>query len=117
MSYISRCHPLCGWLRLQKQDYARTMAQLLRARDEYQLTNPAHSGPAPAYCDWVFDTELPQLASNPFYAAQIIQRVGDLEVSSGQLSNSIELAVGNKLAQLQEVDSEADKLRAAAGID
>lgn len=93
------------------------MSQLLKERDNYLLTNPQHSGPAPAYCAWVWDTELPQLANNPFYAAQIIQRVGDLEVSSGQLSDSIEHAVGNKLAQLQEVDSEADKLRAAAGID
>ena len=113
MSYISRCHPLCGWLRLQKQDYARTMAQLLRARDEYQLTNPAHSGPAPAYCDWVWDTELPSLAANPFYGEQFAKRVGDLEVSSGQLSNAIDTAIANKSAKSQEVE----RLRAAAGLE
>ena len=117
MSYIARCHPLCGWLRLQPQDYARTMEQLLKQRDDYLLIKPDHSGPAPGYMQWVWDVELPQLANNPYYAAQIIERVGDLELSSSQLSDAIEAAVGNKLAELQSVDSEADKLRAAGGLD
>jgi hypothetical protein len=55
MSYIARCHPLCGWLRLQPQDYARTMQELLKQRDDYLLIKPDHSGPAPGYMQWVWD--------------------------------------------------------------
>ena len=117
MSYISKSHPLCGWLRLQPQDYARTMEQLLKQRDDYLLIKPDHSGPAPGYCAWVWDVELPQLARRPYYAAQIEQQIQELL----QQAASVEAEISPQAAALQQrldyLATQVDILEAAIGHD
>lgn len=75
---LCRSHPLVGWLKLQGRDYQRTLDKLIECRDRDD--NPEHSGPAPAFIDWVWTEQLPRLASDPFYRSQIndeIDRKGD----------------------------------------
>ena len=117
MSYIARCHPLCGWLRLQPGDYNRTMQELLKQRDDYLLTNPAHSGPAPGYCAWVWNVELPSLALRPYYAAQIEQQVQELLVESATVESQITPAAAALQRRLDLLNEQVDALEAAIGHD
>ena len=117
MSYIARCHPLCGWLRLQPQDYARTMQELLKQRDDYLLIKPDHSGPAPGYCAWVWDVELPQLANNPYYAAQIEQQVQELLAESATVEAEISPQAAALQQRLDRLNEQIDVLEAAIGHD
>ena len=117
MSYIARCHPLCGWLRLQPGDYNRTMQELLKQRDDYLLIKPDHSGPAPGYCAWVWDVELPQLANNPYYAAQIEQQAQELLVESATVEAEISPAAAALQRRLDELALQVDALESAIGHD
>ena len=54
-------HPLLTWLRLEPRDYSRSLDQLLVQRDRYLQIEPGHSGPAPGFIEWVWQTEVPQL--------------------------------------------------------
>ena len=117
MSYIARCHPLCGWLRLQPGDYNRTMQELLKQRDDYLLIKPDHSGPAPGYMQWVWDAELPQLANNPYYAAQIEQQVQELLVESATVESQIAPEAAALQRRLDLLNEQVDALEAAIGHD
>ena len=117
MSYIARCHPLCGWLRLQPGDYNRTMQELLRQRDDYLLIKPDHSGPAPGYCSWVWDFELPQLARNPYYSRQIEQQVQELLLESATVEAEISPQAAALQRRLDELALQVDVLEAAIGHD
>ena len=117
MSYIARCHPLCGWLRLQPGDYNRTMQELLKQRDDYLLTNPAHSGPAPGYIQWVWAVELPQLANNPYYSRQIEQQVQELLVESATVEAEISPQAAALQQRLDRLNEQIDVLEAAIGHD
>ena len=117
MSYIARCHPLCGWLRLQPQDYARTMQELLKQRDDYLLIKPDHSGPAPGYMQWVWNFELPQLAKNPYYSRQIEQQVQELLVESATVEAEISPQAAALQRRLDELALQVDVLEAAIGHD
>ena len=117
MSYIARCHPLCGWLRLQPGDYNRTMQELLKQRDDYLLIKPDHSGPAPGYIQWVWDVELPQLALRPYYAAQIESQVQELLVESATVEAEISPAAAALQRRLDELALQVDVLEAAIGHD
>ena len=117
MSYIARCHPLCGWLRLQPGDYNRTMQELLKQRDDYLLIKPDHSGPAPGYIQWVWDLELPQLALRPYYAAQIEQQVQELLVESATVEAEISPAAAALQQRLDRLNEQIDVLEAAIGHD
>ena len=117
MSYIARCHPLCGWLRLQPGDYNRTMQELLKQRDDYLLIKPDHSGPAPGYMQWVWDLELPQLALRPYYAAQIEQQVQELLVESATVEAEISPQAAALQQRLDRLNEQIDALEAAIGHD
>ena len=117
MSYIARCHPLCGWLRLQPGDYNRTMQELLKQRDDYLLIKPDHSGPAPGYCAWVWDVELPQLALRPYYAAQIEQQVQELLLESATVESQIAPEAAALQQRLDRLNEQVDVLEAAIGHD
>jgi len=117
MSYIARCHPLCGWLRLQPGDYNRTMQELLKQRDDYLLIKPDHSGPAPGYCAWVWSVELPQLARRPYYAAQIESQVQELLVESATVEAEISPQAAALQRRLDELALQVDVLEAAIGHD
>ena len=117
MSYIARCHPLCGWLRLQPGDYNRTMQELLKQRDDYLLIKPDHSGPSPGYMQWVWDLELPQLALRPYYAAQIEQQVQELLVESATVEAEISPQAAALQQRLDRLNEQIDALEAAIGHD
>ena len=117
MSYISKSHPLCGWLRLQPGDYNRTMQELLKQRDDYLLIKPDHSGPAPGYCAWVWSVELPQLARRPYYAAQIESQVQELLVESATVEAEISPQAAALQRRLDELALQVDVLEAAIGHD
>lgn len=117
MSYIARCHPLCGWLRLQPQDYARTMEQLLKQRDDYLLIKPDHSGPAPGYCAWVWDVELPQLAVRSYYSRQIESQVQELLAESATVESQIAPEAAALQQRLDRLNEQIDVLEAAIGHD
>ena len=117
MSYIARCHPLCGWLRLQPGDYNRTMQELLKQRDDYLLIKPDHSGPAPGYMQWVWNFELPQLAKNPYYSRQIEQQVQELLVESATVEAEISPQAAALQQRLDRLNEQIDVLEAAIGHD
>lgn len=70
---LCRSHPLLGWLKLQGRDYQQTLDQLIKFRDLED--NPERSGPAPAFIDWVWDEQLPRLATDAFYRRQIADEI------------------------------------------
>ena len=117
MSYIARCHPLCGWLRLQPGDYNRTMQELLKQRDDYLLIKPDHSGPAPGYCSWVWDSELPQLALRPYYSRQIEQQVQELLLESATVEAEISPQAAALQRRLDRLNEQIDALETVIGHD
>ena len=93
------------------------MQELLRQRDDYLLIKPDHSGPAPGYIEWVWDVELPQLANNPYYAAQIEQQVQELLVESATVESQIAPEAAALQRRLDLLNEQVDALEAAIGHD
>ena len=80
-------HPQVGWLFLEPRDYSRSMDRLLLERDRLDDIN--HSGPAPAYLEWVWGEELPAMAQQPRYRAQFLERIAELERQAANLDQQI----------------------------
>lgn len=80
-------HPQVGWLFLEPRDYSRSMDRLLLERDLLDDIN--HSGPAPAYLEWVWDEELPAIAQQPRYRTQFLERIAELEWQAANLDQQI----------------------------
>jgi hypothetical protein len=53
------------------------MDRLLLERDRLDDIN--HSGPAPAYLEWVWGEELAAMAQQPRYRAQFLARIAELD--------------------------------------
>jgi len=103
-----KCHPQLGWLRLAPPDYSRSLDRLLQERDK--LADPTHSGPAPAYLQWVLEEELPALARRPYYQRQIEAHVDDLVTEQAQLAQQIEKQAPALLERLQVLQAEVRRL-------
>jgi hypothetical protein len=80
-------HPQVGWLFLEPRDYSRSMDRLLIERDRLDDIN--HSGPAPAYLEWVWGEELPAMAQQPRYRAQFLARIAELEQQAANLEQQV----------------------------
>jgi hypothetical protein len=93
------------------------MEELLKQRDDYLLIKPDHSGPAPGYCAWVWDVELPQLALRPYYAAQIEQQIQELLQQASAVEAEITPAGAALQRRLDELALQVDVLEAAIGHD
>jgi hypothetical protein len=106
---VAKCHPQLGWLRLEAHDYSRSLDRLLAERD--QLADPSHSGPAPGYLDWVWRVELPTLAANPRYRAQIESHIGHLQTLSEDLGEMIEVKSGLLQREKAAADEQASQLQ------
>ena len=106
---VSRSHHQLGWLRLEAADYSRSLDRLLAERDA--LADPSHSGPAPAYLDWVLREELPALAANPRYRAQIEAQVTSLQTLSQDLAEMIEVKSGSLQREKAEADEQVSQLQ------
>jgi hypothetical protein len=106
---VAKCHPQLGWLRLEAAEYSRSLDRLLAERDA--LADPSHSGAAPAYLDWVWRTELPALAANTRYRAQIEAQVTSLQTLSQDLAEMIEVKSGSLQREKAEADEQVSQLQ------
>jgi hypothetical protein len=106
---VSKSHPQLGWLRLEAADYSRSLDRLLAERDA--LADPTHSGPAPGYVDWMWREELPALAANARYRAQIKSHITYLQTLSQDLTEMIEVKVGSLLREKAEADEQVEQLQ------
>jgi hypothetical protein len=107
---LSRPHPIHGWLWLRPGDWRRTLERSLAERDA--LADPHHSGPAPAFCEWVADEQMPSLARQEHYRLQMQDRLHERSGCLHQLCD----AIGRGRLDLQpdavEVDREVKALEA-----
>lgn len=87
MMRTAKHHPQVGWLFLEPRDYSRSMDRLLLERD--RLDDPRHSGPAPAYLAWVWGEELPAMAQQPRYRAQLLARIAELQMLLANIEQQI----------------------------
>lgn len=106
---VAKCHPQLGWLRLEASDYSRSLDRLLAERDA--LGDASHSGPAPRYIDWMWREELPALAANPRYRAQIEAQVQHLQILSQDLEEMVQVKVGSLLSEKAQADEEVYQLQ------
>lgn len=107
---FAKAHPVQGWLRLQARDYNTSLDRLLLERDrDADLTR---SGPAPGYIDWMWGTELPRLARDPYYRDQITQHLTDLAQRSAAIAAEINSLVGSKLDEQAAADELREQLSA-----
>lgn len=104
-------HPQQGWLFLEQRDYSRSLDRLLLERD--RLNDPTHSGPAPAYLDWVWSEELPALAQQPRYKERFLGRIAEL---NQQLTN-LQISISQGRLDLQgDADGIAAEIQQLEGL-
>jgi HAMP domain-containing protein len=53
------------------------------------LGNPSHSGPAPQFCAWVDEVQMPQLTQHPHYQRQFRDRISELKMKQTNLARDI----------------------------
>ena len=105
---VSKCHPQLGWLRLEARDYSRTMDRLLLERDK--LADPNWTGPAPAYLAWVHGAELPELARNPYYRAQMEEHCLDLQRQAESVRADLDRHAPDLLEQLKALEADVRRI-------
>ena len=113
MSRLCKKHPIAGWLSLAGPDYRRTFDRLIQERD--RLNDPTRSEPAPAYVDWVWREELPELARTPFYQHQFRDHLETLDDRITDLEDRIQRSAGQLQDQAARLSVERLRLLRALG--
>ena len=107
---LSRPHPVHGWLWLRPTDWRRTLERSLAERDA--LGDPHHSGLAPAFCEWVADEQMPALARQEHYRAQMLDRLAERRGALRLLQQEIGRGRLDLQPDAVDVDREAKALEA-----
>ena len=102
---MSRPHPRHGWLHMQPGDWRATLQRQVEERDRLDDIN--HSGPAPEWCRWVDEVQLPQLAQRPHYQRQFRDRITELQMLLANLEQQI---AGGRLDLQPEADRVAGEI-------
>lgn len=84
---LSRPHPRYGWLYLQPADWRSCLDRQISERDALDDIN--HSGPAPAWVQWVDSEQMPRLAQQQGYAKQFQDRLTELQLRLSNLERDI----------------------------
>jgi hypothetical protein len=84
---LSRPHPRHGWLHLQPGDWRQCLQRQIEERDRLDDIN--HSGPAPAFVQWVDSEQMPRLAKVPHYHRQFQDRLTELQLKLSNLERDI----------------------------
>ena len=108
---LARPHPTQGWLHLRAEDWRVTMQRQIEARD--RLGDPAHSGPAPEFLEWVMTQQLPALARSGHYHQQFNDRIAALSLKLDNLERQI---TGGRLDLEPEAATTRRELEAIAAL-
>jgi hypothetical protein len=106
---MCRPHPVHGWIWLQPGDWRATLERQIEERD--RLDDPSHSGPAPAFLDWVEEQQLPRLAKQPHYQRQFSERVSELEMMLSNLQKRIDGGRLDLKPQADEMQQQISRLQ------
>ena len=112
---VAKAHPLLTWLRLEPRDYSRALDQLLIQRDRYLQIEPDHSGPAPGFVEWVWQTEVPQLLQKERYRAQFEEHRETLELGLLAIDSDILRNTASLQQEKQDKQQQIDAINAALG--
>jgi hypothetical protein len=84
------------------------MDRLLLERDK--LADPNWTGPAPAYLAWVHGAELPELARNPYYRAQMEEHCLDLQRQAESVRADLDRHAPDLLEQLRVLEADVRRI-------
>ena len=102
-------HPYGAYLYLQPGDWRETLQRQIDERDRLDDLN--HTGPAPAFEEWVHQQQIPALAQQQHYRPQFEARLDHLHFRLSNLQAEINAGRLDLQPQADEMQAEINHLQ------